>query len=209
MKYKLFTLFFILALTHAALSADKDANGILQQLKSTYDKYSSIQADFTQTFLWKLTEEEHTLSGKIWIQKGEKFKIDTPDNLVVNDGKALFTLNRNNQQVIINNATKGSANNPILKDFIDKYIRDYRAEIVKDDKDAYELKLVAGSEDEFIREIILTINKKTFFLSSVRQLDVNENTTIYQVENLQTNIPLTAEDFKIPGMDQYEQVDLR
>ncbi len=210
MKFKMIIPVIILFLMiQVVAAADSDANGILKKLKGTYEKYSSINADFTQTFYWKLTEEQHVLQGKILIQKGEKFKIDTPDNLIVNDGNALYTLNRNNQQVIINHGATGSGNNPILKDFIDKYIRDYHAEIINEDKEQYELKLVAGSEDEFIREIILTINKKSSFLSSVRQLDANENTTLYQIDNLLIDTPVTANDFSIPNMDQYEIVDLR
>jgi len=208
-KTLILILFSFFILCHFVVAAEDKADEILKQVKKTYEKYDNICADFTQKFIWKLTEEEHVLSGKICVQKGVKFNIETPDNLIVNDGEALWTLNRINNQVIVNSGSKESSGNPFLKEFINKFVRDYSAVIEKEEKEYYYLKLTAKTEDEFIREIKLKVDKKSFFLLDVNQLDANENITDYKVENIQTDVQLTEDDFKIKDIEKYEVVDLR
>ncbi len=190
-------------------AAEKSADEILKKVKDIYQENNNICADFTQKFIWKLTEEEHVLSGTICVQKGVKFKIETPDNVIVNDGDALWTLNRTNNQVIVNNGSQDSEGAPFLKQFINKFIRDYSAVLESEGKEYYFLKLTAKSEDEFIREVQLQVDKKSFFLLNVIQHDANENSTDYKVENIRTDVSLTADDFKIKDIEQYEVVDLR
>ncbi|MBN2413761.1 outer membrane lipoprotein carrier protein LolA [candidate division KSB1 bacterium] len=202
-----FAVFFLAVMIVNA--ADKSADEILKQVKDIYQKNTNICADFTQKFIWKLTEEEHVLSGTICVQKGVKFKIETPDNVIVNDGEALWTLNRTNNQVIVNNGSQDSEGAPFLKQFIDKFIRDYTAVLEAEEKEYYLLKLTAKSEDEFIREVQLQVDKKSYFLLNVIQHDANENTTDYKVDNIRTDVSLTADYFKIKDIEQYEVVDLR
>ncbi len=203
---------FLLVILFAAgfvTAADESADDILKRVKEIYQKNTNICADFTQKFIWKLTEEEHSLSGTICVQKGVKFKIETPDNVIVNDGEALWTLNRANNQVIVNNGSQDSEGAPFLKQFIDKFIRDYNAELEAGEKEFYLLNLTAKSEDEFISKVQLKVDKKTYFLRNVIQYDANENTTDYKVDNIRTDVSLTADDFKIKDIEQYEVVDLR
>ena len=209
---KKYFVLFLLAFFMTALfvgAAEKNADDILKKVKNIYEKNNNICADFTQKFIWKLTEEEHVLSGTICVQQGVKFKIETPDNDIVNDGEALWTLNRTNNQVIVNNGNQNSEGAPFLKQFIDKFIRDYSANLESEEKDYYLLNLSAKSEDEFIRDVQLQVDKKSFFLLNVIQHDANENTTDYKVENIRTDVSLTADDFKINDIEKYEVVDLR
>jgi len=209
---KKYTMFFLLVFFIAAQfvnAADKSADEILKQVKEIYKKNDNICADFTQKFIWKLTEEEHLMSGSICVQKGVKFRIETPDNVIVNDGEALWTLNYVNNQVIVNHGSQDSKDAPFLKQFIEKFISDYSANLESEEKEFYLLKLTAKSEDEFIREVQLQVDKKTFFLLNIIQHDANENTTDYKVENIRTDVSLTANDFKIKDIEKYEVVDLR
>ena len=189
--------------------AKEDADALLRDVKKTYDEHKNLAIDFSQKFLWNMTGEQVGMSGKIFIQDGEKFKIETPDNLVVNDGKTLSTLNYTNQQVIVNTADKDGGDHPFLKDFIEKYIQEYNAEWIDEQDNVAHLKLKAKSQDEFIHTIELYIDTKTDFIKEVVQYDANDNVTTYSVDAIDTQVQLTASDFKIPDIEKYEVIDMR
>ncbi len=188
--------------------AKDDANDLLKDVQKTYKSNKDLSIHFTQKFLWKLTKEEITIAGKIFVQDGEKFRFENPDNLIINDGKALYTLSYANNQVIVNDAKQGG-DQPFLKSFIEKYVTDYNAEWVEEKSGIVHLHLTAKSQDEFVRQVHLWVNKDSKLINKVLQIDANENETTYIVDSVDLDTKLTADDFKISNMDQYELIDLR
>ena len=202
-------IFFLLIIPMTYLFADEQSDELLKEVRKTYNDHENLCIDFSQVFLWKLTGEKLEMSGKICVQNGEKFRIETPDNMVVNDGKALYTLSYANQQVIINHVQEGGGDHPFLKDFIEKYIRDYHAEWVEEGNNVAHLRLSAKSADEFVTSVELWIDEKSDLIRKVVQTDANDNETTYIVDSVNTERKLTADDFKIPDMEKYELIDLR
>jgi outer membrane lipoprotein-sorting protein len=191
----------------------QSAEEIIKRVKQRHEAIKQVCADFTQTFHWKMADETQTTKGSICAENGIKFKIENQDQLIVTDGKTIWTQNKMNKQLMIDYAGNSAEDNPLLQSFFKKYIEEYQAELLGNDKIGeiayYHLKLSAKSDDQFVHELELWVNQKTFYLYKVKQEDVNGNSTVYEVENINPNVQLSDDSFTLTAPEGYEVIDLR
>ncbi len=190
----------------------QDAGDVIKQVQKKYESLQSLCAEFTQTFSWKLTDEVQVVKGRICVKDGVKFDIDTKDQRIISDGKTIWTINKVNKQVIVDHASNKTEDNPFLKDFLNKFVKNYSSRIIQNDMDKsgqIHLSLTSKSENEFIRGVELWINQETDLISKIKQIDINGNSTIYQVNNIDTKVKLSSNNFKFSLPQGYELIDLR
>jgi len=201
----------IVFLLAVSVYADGKAEKLLNEVEKVYEQMENVCADFTQTFYWKLTDERQNVSGRICAKGGDRFKIETAEQLIVTDGKTLWTKNKANNQVIIDHAENAASENPFIKDFIGAYLRDYNAE--SDEAQSSEgmpcVLLTAKTEDQFVRRIRLWIDEKSKMILKIEQLDVNENITTFELENIDRNAQLVNKDFTFKPAADDNIVDMR
>lgn len=193
-----------------ALFADSKSDKLLKQVEDVYAELDNVCADFTQTFYWSLTEETQIVKGKICAKGGDRFKIETDEQLVVTDGKTLWTRRKSGNQVIIDHAENAANDNPFIKNFMAKYLRDYNAsEDAASTKDTPCVLLTAKTDDLFVSQLRLWIDDKSKLITKIEQLDLNENTTTFELENIDVSAQLVNKDFVyIPASDA-DIVDMR
>ncbi|MBN2356728.1 outer membrane lipoprotein carrier protein LolA [candidate division KSB1 bacterium] len=203
----------ILTFTLVSAGVGQDADEILKKIQKTYLDMKAVCADFEQTFYWKLADETQTFTGKVCTRNGEQFRIETEDQIIITDGKAIWTLSHINKQVLIDDAAESTEDNPFLKSFMQNYIDHYQAKLVQETKIGetphYLLELEAKSEDEFARLIKVWVDKKTYLMTKIVQTDINENTSTYEVNDVDTNAKLTDASFQLTPPSGYEVVDMR
>jgi outer membrane lipoprotein-sorting protein len=191
----------------------QNAETVLSKVRQKYDAMNKLCVEFKQTFHWKMAGETQTSKGRLCSMNGTMFRIEQGDQTIVTDGVTLWTMSKSNQQVLIDLAGNGKDENPFLKSFIEKYTRQFKSELLADetidDAPHFHLRLTAATEDEFEREIDLWINKSTFIMSRVKQVDVNDNDSVYEITAIHTDMPLSDKDFKLTVPEGYEAVDLR
>jgi outer membrane lipoprotein-sorting protein len=211
MKFKHFLPILLAALSVRAMSADKEAEQLLKKVQKAYQQLDQVCADFSQTFFWKLTNEQQTTVGTVCAKGGDKFRIETSEQLIVTDGDILWTLNKMNNQVIIDVAENANSDNPFIKDFMEKYIREYEAQMVADQSDAMSdcVLLTSKSGEHFVPQLWLWINKKSDLINKIVQVDVNENTTEYTMSNIDTAVKLSNSEFSYKVPDDAETIDMR
>ncbi len=208
MKKVLF--FIIITCWFAGAAMAQKAEKVLDDIQEQYEKQDNMCAEYTQTFIWKLAGETQTVEGKICIKNQNKFRIESPTQTIIMDGQTVWTINKVNKQIIIDRASEQSNDHPFLKNFIDSFNKDYHVALnEKGGRDHFGLTLTAKTEDQFIREIELLADKKTKFLTGIERTDVNGNTTIYTVKNIDTGVRLDAAQFKLGVQEGYEIVDMR
>ena len=181
-------------------------------LRKTAEKLESIDqlcADYVQTFNWKLAQETHTISGSICIRNGVQFRIETPDQLIITDGTTLWTVSHNNEQVIIDVSENNTSDNPFLKSFLRNIMESYNVQLIDEQNNQWQLLLTALSQDEFQREIQLWIDKKSRLMTRIVQVDINENTAIYELTRIDTDTELKDEVFQARIPQGYEVIDMR
>ena len=188
-----------------AESADK----LLREVAGHYQSIDDVCADFTQTFFWLLADESDLVRGRVCVKGGTRFRIETPDQIIVNDGTAIWTLSRPNEQVVIDHAEKSEKDNPFLKSFIRNYLENYTAELLSEQGGQAVLHLKAISPDQFQREITLSIDTDSKFISKIVQMDINGNEIIYELSNIDTDVKLDASTWQLQIPAGYDRIDMR
>jgi len=210
MSKTIITLGVVLMLA-VSVHADGKAKKLLNDVEKVYEQMENVCADFTQTFYWKLTDERQNISGHLCAKGGDRFRIETAEQLIVTDGKTLWTKNKANNQVIIDYAENAASENPFIKDFIGTYLRDYNAE-PDEAQSTGNLRcvlLTAKTDDQFVRRLRLWINEKSKLILKIEQLDINENTTTFELENIDLNAQLVNKDFTFKPAAGDNIVDMR
>ncbi len=191
--------------------ADSRSDKLLSQVQKTYQDLNEVCADFTQTFHWKMTDERQQISGRICAKGGDKFRIETSEQLIVTDGQTLWTLNKQSNQVIIDYAENAASENPFIKDFLDKYIREYNSQFDESASTGNQAVVLLTSKtgDHFVHRLRLWINEKSDFITKVEQVDLNDNTTVFEISNIDTDVSLSNKDFKFDAPPDADIIDMR
>ncbi len=190
--------------------AKNNVDDILKKVQKKYTNIDAVCADFVQTFHWTLADETRTTEGEICAKDGEKFRINTSDQLIITDGKTLWTLDKMKNQVVIDHA-ENSDDNPFLKSFFNKYVKKYSAAYDEQEStdDLHCIVLDSKSKDEFIQQVILWIDKKDNIIQKVVQKDINENATTFKVQDIKTDISLSNDNFTFKPAQDMKVIDLR
>ena len=148
------------------------------------------------------------MEGTICVKDGKQFRIETKDQDIISDGKTIWTVNKLNSQIIIKDAKDNENDNPFLQSFINKYIENYSAEKNDTEDNTFHLTLKSQSQDEFYPIIHLWV-QKNYNISQIKQIDINNNSTAFEILSLNDNVHLGTEKFRVQNTTGYELIDLR
>lgn len=203
---------FALLLSLSSAFAQENANKILEKVRATYDALESLSADFEKEYTWALAGETQALSGKLYLKKGDRYRIETESQTIVTDGKTVWTYSPQKAQVFVDQMEK-SKENPLPRDLLIKYTSDFKAKYLRSDKlgevDCHVLLLTAREEDSFAQSVIVWVDKKTFVALQIEQRDLNDNVTVYRLQNLVLNNKLADQLFTFAIPHDAEVIDLR
>jgi len=191
----------LMAMTVGAQTATK-AKSILDKTAAIISNKSGASASF------KISgSKTGTMSGRIFI-KGNKFKATTPEASMWFNGTTQWTYMNNTEEVNISSPTEGQQMQMNPYKFITLYKTGY-ALSSKTLKGAYEVHLKATDAKRPIKEMIITINSKTYLPSVVRMLQNGSWTTVnisnFKKENL-SDATFTFDPKQYPDA---EIIDLR
>jgi chaperone LolA len=204
------TLFVFFLSTIAA--AQEKAEDIVNKIRQTYEKLESLKGDFEQEFIWSLAGETQVLNGTLYLKKGDRYRVETPNQMIITDGKTVWTYSLDKNQVFVDNLEK-SKDNPLPRDLIIKYTHDFKPKLLRSEKlgavDCYVLALTPRDENSFIRSVTAWIDKSTWLAARIEQVDINDNKTAYVLKNTQRNVPLADALFTLKIPAEAEVVDMR
>lgn len=196
-----------------ALPPQENADKIIARVRNTYEKLQALSADFQKEYTWALAGETQTLTGKLYLKKGDRYRVETEAQTIVTDGKTVWTYSADKQQVFIDNMTK-SQENPLPRDLLIKYTNDFKAEYVRNEKideiDCHVVRLQPRQEDDsFAKSVTVWVDKKNWIAVKIEQVDLNENLTVYKLQNFAINPALEDQLFAFKIPDNVEVVDWR
>ncbi len=202
-----------ISLQHSVATAGtKNPKEIVKKVEKTYKQLKSLQADFTQEFKWELAGETQTVQGTLYLQDGNKYRIETDSQEIVTDGTTVWTFSKKSEQVIID-VLETSDENPMPKNLLFKYSEEYKpifvAEEEIDGHKTYLLNLVPKDEEPFIKSMRIWVDTDDWFTRKIEQVDINDNVNTYMVANIQKNVKLDASIFSFEVLPGYEVVDMR
>ena len=179
----------------------QSAKAVLDKAAGTITAQSGVKANF------KMTTANGSTSGTIAI-KGKKFYATTPQAKVWFDGKTQWTYLKNNDEVNVSNPTEAQlqAINPY--NFIHLYKRGYTYTMNTAGTD-YVIHLVANSADRKIKELFISVNKKTYQPKQVKMLQGKKWTTFDINSIKKESIPDSQFRFNAKDFPKAEVIDLR
>ncbi len=202
----------LLILTSISAFAQENASKILSKVRATYDALESLSADFEKEYTWALAGETQALSGKLYLKKGDRYRIETELQTIVTDGKTVWTYSPEKAQVFVDNMEK-SKENPLPRDLLVKYTSDFKSQYLRSDKlgevECHVLLLTAREEEAFAQSVTVWVDKKTFVALQIEQRDLNDNITVYRLQNLTLNAKLADQLFTFTAPNDTEVIDLR
>jgi outer membrane lipoprotein-sorting protein len=179
----------------------QSAKAVLDKAAGTITAQSGVKANF------KMTTANGSTSGTIAI-KGKKFYATTPQAKVWFDGKTQWTYLKNNDEVNVSNPTEAQlqAINPY--NFINLYKHGYSYTMNTAGND-YVIHLTASNADRKIKELFISVNKKTYQPKQVKMLQGKKWTTFDINSIKKENIADSQFRFNAKDFPKAEVIDLR
>ncbi|KAA3656511.1 MAG: outer membrane lipoprotein carrier protein LolA, partial [Calditrichaeota bacterium] len=170
-KYAIFVLSILFALTTQSF-AGEDVDDVVKDLKKRYEKFKTLQATFTQTTIWSLAGDEQRVNGKFYASGKNKYRVETDVQIIVTDGKTVWTYSKDRNQVVIN-ALDGAGKNKTPRDLLIKYTNDFNAKLDGDKifhgRKCHEVVFTPRNEDAFVVQTRVLVDKKNQFALRIEQ----------------------------------------
>ena len=188
------------------------ARDVVRRVQNKYNKVTDIQANLEQIFYWKITNARESNSGKIYLKKKDYFRIEVKDQVLVTDGRQVWTYSPLNNQTIIERY-RGSEETFLPQSFIFSFSRDYRPELSGEEKvngrDCYKLVLRPIKEHDVVKLAKIWVDKKEWITHRIEYTDVNDNLTTYNLSDIQFDKKIKADFFKFESPPGTEIIDMR
>ena len=179
----------------------QSAKSVLEKAAASVTVASGVKANF------RMTTTTGNTSGTIAI-KGKKFYATTPQAKIWFDGKTQWTYLKNNDEVNVSNPTEAQlqAINPY--NFINLYKNGYTYTMNTAGTN-YVIHLTSNSADRKIKELFITVNKKSYEPMQVKMLQGKKWTTFDITSIKKEKIADSQFRFNSKDFPKAEIIDLR
>lgn len=190
----------------------QSADDIVKRVRKKYDQLKTLRIDFEQVYHWVMADETSKIRGTLYLTRDNKYRVELPNQLVVTDGKTVWTFSKDLNQVMIDRLS-ADAGNPLPGELLLKYSRDYRATILReetvDGTRTYVIELLPKKEGEFVKKARVWVDRERWVVVRLLQEDLNGNVTVYNVLKLVENPKLGDELFTFEIREGIQVVDMR
>ena len=209
---KFFKIIVLLSLLVSLVIA-QDESDIIEEVQDLYEDIEYFSADFIQKEQFKLTGSENETKGKIYIKNGTEYRLETEDQIVVTDGKVVWSYSPHNNQVIVDNVKEGDAS-LLPRDMLFRYPKNYFSNLLKEEKiDAskyYVLKMTPKEDVHgYIKSLKIWVNTESYLINKMEYDDLNDNTSLFQIEKMDIKSELPDSLFIFNPPAQSELIDIR
>ncbi len=201
---KKLSLILIAILAFSGINAqvrDKQAEEILDAVSKKMQAFKTMRIEFT--YIMENTDEniKESKQGSIYIE-GDKYRLYIADQLIISDGKTLWTYFKDGNEVQINDVDPTDENTPMK--MLTAYNENYRAKLIKEmpkgGKTIQIIDLTPNKTQSFFK-IRLEIDKSTKILSSSTIYDKSGSTFSYIVEKFHENPNIHQSRFSFNNAD--------
>ncbi len=212
MRHILFISVVFLLMTAIQANA-ADVNKIIKKVQKTYDKMDNLSATFKQVETFKITGSQTETSGKIFIKNGVKYRFKSEDQVIVTDGKTIWTYNEMSKQLLIDNVRENSGA-LLPRDLLFKYPKKYYSTLLGEEKsgknEVYKIRLDPKEDVHgYIKSVKLWIDKDNWHILMIETTDLNGNQSRFEITDIDTKSKLSDDLFTYQADDSVNVVDMR
>lgn len=209
MKKSLFSVGFMLILPAllSAITPDK----IMDDVEKKMNSKKTIHIQFQQSYVWELTGETSSIEGDLKLDGEEKFRITTPDQVIVSNGKKMWTYSIEANRVLVDQI--GASSDALLpKQIFFHYRNDYLQTMGEDEivegHTCYVVRFSSQSGDEYFPQIRIWVDKDESVPRQIEQTDINDNRTIYTFKQILFDVSLPKDTFNFTPPGTAEVIEL-
>lgn len=186
----LLALFVIAQTANAQPQVDTKAKGILDQVSAKTKAYKTIRTEVAYTLSNKKDGVNSTKNLKVWI-KGQKYRIDTGDQLIISDGKTVWKYFKDDNEVEVANPENGEESlNP--QNMFSIYEKGFKYKFVKEEvkagKTTYIIDLFPTKpKEKDYTSIRVFIDKATMRISNADMSSRTGSTYSYKIKTFAPN----------------------
>ncbi len=190
-----------------------DVNKIVNNVQKKYRGAKGIRIHFTEISRFSLTGTETRVSAVLQMRGKNNFRLDSEDQVLINDGETFWRYNKLDSQVLIDYAKKNEDDvllNSFLYDFEDHYFAQIIDEVKEKDVKKYIIKMTPKpTEQSYFSSIKVWIQDKTWEIERIVYTDYSDNETEYLIEKTVFNPELSDSVFAFTAPEGIQVVDLR
>ena len=185
-------------------SQDNKAKSILDLLSNKTKSYSSIKAEFTNTFSNTITDLNESQSGTIYL-KENAYKLELESQIIISDGETNWIYLIDEEEVNITEIDDEENELNPSKIFT-IYEDGYNYKFINEGSNVYQINLIPKESSPFSK-VELFINKHKMQISSFNMIDKQGSNYKYTIDSFETNIELNN-DFFIFNTKEYPEVEV-
>ena len=178
------------------------AKQVLDKCAATVSSRNGVKADFSMT-----SAQYGDASGKIAV-KGKMFHATTPMATMWFDGKTLWTYMSKNEEVNVTNPSDVQLQVLNPYNFVNMYKKGFKYTMTQTDK-AFNVHLTATDQTRRVKEMFISVDKKTYHPTEVKLLQKQKWTTFVISNLIVTKLPDSEFRFNSNDFPTAEVIDLR
>ncbi len=183
---------------------------VLDRVRSKLAHVETLYADFSQTFSSRYIEETESLEGTVLL-KGDKYRVETPTQVFVTDGRVTWVYNASEDQLLISDYVEDETTFS-LNAFLFGFEKRYRVVDMTTDtreRDVYVINLRAVDPAAFFPTATMYVQRADYDIVTLQVTDVNETLITFKLRNVVYNRPISEDRFRYDPAGSTEVVDLR
>jgi len=212
MIIKKMILFFIAVLNFGTtLAISGEAEDLVSKVEKSVREAKTIEIDFEEWFLWKMTDEENVLKGKLLMSGDEKFRIETEDQILISNGETLWTYNKPANRVLVDRLAE--TDEALLpRQLLLRYTEGYMVQKLPDEsvygKSCKVLLFMNKEGESYYTRWQVWIDPETHFPAKLMQEDLNGNQNIYFLKSVKAGIALDPHLFQFAIPEDAEVIEM-
>jgi chaperone LolA len=202
---KLISIFLIgLFISISSYGYTQDAQEIIKTVQSNYKGIKDAKASFSHS------GKKNSESGTIYIQKENKYRIETKGQVLVTDGVTSWSYSLKKKQVIVDNY-KDDGNtfspNKFLFNYPENFYSDLEGSETISDLDCYVLKLRPRSKGN-VKSATIWVDKNENLIRKITIVS-KEGTDTYNLKKISLDSGVSSSKFTFTPPSDVEVIDLR
>lgn len=205
MKLKnLFTLFFIVLFVDSISQTSHEAQNLLNLASKQMESYNNIEFEFSYVLNNRIEQINQESSGQVTVA-GEKYKLNFLDAIQLFDGKSLYTIVPENEEITITKAQEeedyGINPRELLQFYKNGY--DYHWDISQrvKGKNIQFVKLIPTKGDGEIESLLVGIDTKQNHIYKLIEIGYNGTITTLTINNMKVDSSLPENFFVFDEAD--------
>ena len=205
----LFLLLLPVDLVHAKTPSGKE---IIKDVQGAYKKLDSFSCNFRLEFTWAMVNEKDVEEGSIEMAKGDRFRYEASNQVMVTDGKTLWRFSPANKQCIIENVKQvddAVLPRELLFNYPKKFDPGEVTEVNLDGRLTYTFPLVPKEGGLGVEKVTVWIDATDFITRRMQYQDDSGNSTLYILQDIRTDPGIPDDHFIFNVPDDVKAFDLR